>query len=125
MRSRTAGRVVGVDVNPGMLAVARRHGGDIAYVESDGISTPFDDGEFDVATCQFGLMFYPDPAAGIVEMTRVAGRGVVAVWDSIDRSDGHLGLTAQLAASYRTGSDSGSGIGHDVSWYVSSRRFSA
>ena len=92
VKSRTAGRVVGVDVNPGMLAVARRHGGDIAYVESDAVSTPFDDGEFDVATCQFGLMFYPDPAAGIAEMTRVAPRGVIAVWDSIDRSDGYLAM---------------------------------
>ncbi len=91
-RSRTTGRVVGVDVNPGMLTVARRHGGDIDYVRSDAVSTPFDDGEFDVATCQFGLMFFPDPAAGVVEMARVAARGAVAVWDSIDRSDGYLAM---------------------------------
>ena len=40
-----------------------------------------------MATCQFGLMFYPDPSRGIADIARVAGSGTVAVWDSIDRSE--------------------------------------
>lgn len=54
VRSRTTGRIVGIDLNPAMLAVARRHGGAIEYVEGDGQDLPFGTDEFDVATCQFG-----------------------------------------------------------------------
>jgi SAM-dependent methyltransferase len=92
VRSRTTARVVGVDVNPGMLAVARRHGGDIEYVEGDGQDLSFASGEFDVAVCQFGIMFYPDPARGLAELARVGGRGAVAVWDAIARSEGYVAM---------------------------------
>ena len=92
VRSRTTARVVGIDVNPGMLAVARRHGGDIEYAEGDGQDLPFATGEFDVAACQFGVMFYPDPARGLTELARVGGRGALAVWDAIDRSDGYVAM---------------------------------
>ncbi len=92
LRKRTTGRVVGVDVNPGMLAVARCHGGEIEYVEGDGQDLRFGAGEFDLATCQFGLMFYPDPARGLAELARVGCRGVIAVWDSIERSDGYTAM---------------------------------
>lgn len=92
LRSRTTGRVVGVDVNPAMVAVAQRHGGDIEYHEGDATDLGFEERAFDVATCQFGLMFYPDPSRGIAEMARVAGRGIVAVWDSIDRSEGYAAM---------------------------------
>jgi ubiquinone/menaquinone biosynthesis C-methylase UbiE len=92
VRSRTTGRVVGIDVNPAMLAVARRHGGDIEYAEGNGQDLPFGVGEFDVATCQFGIMFYAYPARGLAELARVGRRGAVAVWDSIERSDGYLAM---------------------------------
>ncbi len=91
-RSRTTGRVLGTDVNPAMLAVARHHGGEIEYVEGDGQDLPFAAGEFDVATCQFGVMFYPDPARGLAELARVGRRGAVAVWDSIERSEGYVAM---------------------------------
>ena len=94
VRSRTAGRVVGTDINPAMLAVARRHGGDIEYMEGDGQELPFSTGEFDVATCQFGIMFFPEPAQGLAELARVAHRGAIAVWDSIDRSNGYTAMQA-------------------------------
>jgi len=92
LRELTSGRVVGVDLNPAMVAVARRHGSDIEYGEGDALSLPFADGEFGVAACQFGLMFFADPSAGLREMARVGTRGVVAVWDSIDGSDGYSAM---------------------------------
>jgi SAM-dependent methyltransferase len=92
VRSRTTGRVVGVDVNPAMLAVARRHGGAIEFLEGDGQDLPFATGEFDVAVCQFGVMFYPEPVKGLAELARVGRRGAVAVWDSIERSDGYTAM---------------------------------
>ena len=42
-------------------------------------------------------MFYPDPAAGVAEMARVATRGIVAVWDSIECSDGYLAMQELFA----------------------------
>lgn len=90
--SLTSGRVVGVDVNPAMLAVARRVGDNIEFVEGDAMDLGFEDNAFDVATCQFGVMFYPSPGKGIAEMARVAHRGTVAVWDSIERSDGYTAM---------------------------------
>ena len=92
VRIRTTGRVVGIDVNPAMLAVARRHGGDIEFAEGDGQDLPFGVSEFDGATCQFGMMFYADPARGLTELARAGRRGAVAVWDSIERSDGYLAM---------------------------------
>lgn len=92
VRNRTTGRVVGIDVNPAMLAVARRHGGAIEYTEADGQDLPFGAGEFDVGTCQFGVMFYPHPARGLAELARVGRSGAVAVWDSIERSEGYTAM---------------------------------
>lgn len=92
VRARTSGRVVGVDLNPGMLAVAARRGGDIDYREADAQALPFSDAEFAVAVSQFGLMFLPDPVAGVKEMARVASRGAVAVWGDIGGSDGYAAM---------------------------------
>jgi SAM-dependent methyltransferase len=48
---------------------------------------PFPDRSFDAVVSQFGLMFFPDPVAGLREMMRVlvpGGRLAVAVWGSLD-----------------------------------------
>jgi SAM-dependent methyltransferase len=92
LRRGTTGRVVGVDLNPAMLAVAEGHGGDIEYLQADAAALPFTDRSFDVATCQFGLMFMPDPGRVLAEMSRVARRGTVAVWDAIERSSGYSAM---------------------------------
>ena len=92
LRERTSGRVVGVDLNPAMLEVAGRRGPDIDWIEADAAALPFDDGAFGLATCQFGLMFFPEPALCLAEMARVARGGTLAVWDVIDRSPGYLAM---------------------------------
>lgn len=92
VRRRTSGEVTGVDISSDMLAVARRHGGDVNYRVADAQQLPFEAAEFDLAVSQFGVMFLPDPAAGVAEMARVARRGLVAVWDGIGRSDGYTAM---------------------------------
>jgi SAM-dependent methyltransferase len=74
------GRVVGVDINDGMLAVARRVRPDIDWRQGDVARLPFPDGSFDAVLCQMALMFFPDRTAAVREMSRV-GRpgGVVAL----------------------------------------------
>lgn len=92
VRARTAARVVGVDINPAMISVALRRGGEIAYVLGDAANLDFDDKEFDVAVSQFGLMFLENPSRAVDEMVRVSDRGVVAVWGPIDTSDGYMSM---------------------------------
>ena len=74
------GRVVGVDLNAGMLAVARRVRPDIDWRQGDVADLPFADGSFDTVLCQMALMFFPDRDRALREMARVARPGgVVAV----------------------------------------------
>jgi SAM-dependent methyltransferase len=75
------GKVVGLDLNPGMLAVAAaRAAGEpptsasITWQEANAARMPFPDAAFDVAYCQLGLQFFPDRPAALREMNRVLGR---------------------------------------------------
>ena len=83
------GRLAGLDMTPGMLEVASRVAGDdgTEWIEGDATSMPFEDGSFDVLTCQQGLQFFPDREAGVREFRRViapGGRALVACWTSLE-----------------------------------------
>ena len=83
---RTRARVVGIDVNPGMLAVARRVEPGIEWLEADAVALPFADGSFDTVLCQASLMFVPEPERALGEMARVVAPGGtvgVQVWDRL------------------------------------------
>ncbi len=98
--TRPDGSVVGVDINPGMLAVARSKDPGIDWHEAPAEALPFDAEEFDAVLSQFGLMFFRDRNAAIREMLRVlrpGGRLVVAVWDSLESTPGYSGITQLLA----------------------------
>jgi ubiquinone/menaquinone biosynthesis C-methylase UbiE len=72
------GTVAGLDVNPGMLAVARSAtppGMPIEWHEASAESMPLSDASFDVVLCQMGLQFMPDKQAALREMRRVLVRG--------------------------------------------------
>jgi len=73
------GRVVGLDLNPGMLAVARRIRPDLAWCLGDAGALPFPDDTFDAALCQMALMFFPDRRRALTEMNRVARGFTVCV----------------------------------------------
>ena len=85
--SRAGGAgVVGLDLNAGMLAVARERSPAIAWREGAAESLPFPDRSFDAVVSQFGLMFFQDRRAAIREMHRVlrpGGRLAIAVWNSL------------------------------------------
>jgi SAM-dependent methyltransferase len=85
------GTVVGVDVAPGMLAVARAvaapAGAAIQWREGEAGALPADDGAFDLVLCQQGLQFFPDRAGAAREMRRAlrdGGRAVLAVWKGLE-----------------------------------------
>jgi SAM-dependent methyltransferase len=79
-RVGSGGRVVGVDLNPAMLEVARTVRPDIEWRQGDAEDLPFETGSFDVALCQSALFFFPDPGRAVREMARVVGpAGTVAI----------------------------------------------
>ncbi|MGI8794447.1 MAG: methyltransferase domain-containing protein [Acidimicrobiales bacterium] len=87
-----AGSVTGLDLGPGMLAVAESIEPEVRWTEGDAGQLPFDDDEFDAVVSQFGLMFFPDRVRAIGEMLRCAkpnARVVVAVWESLQRSEAY------------------------------------
>ncbi|WP_167784611.1 methyltransferase domain-containing protein [Ramlibacter rhizophilus] len=70
------GSVVGLDVNPGMLAVARSVTPKLAidWREGSAEAIPFPDATFDVVLCQMGLQFVPNKLGALREMRRVLAR---------------------------------------------------
>jgi ubiquinone/menaquinone biosynthesis C-methylase UbiE len=72
------GTVAGLDVNPGMLAVARKATGEnvaIHWYEANAEAIPLPDGCFDVVLCQMGLQFMPGRVSALQEMRRVLAAG--------------------------------------------------
>jgi ubiquinone/menaquinone biosynthesis C-methylase UbiE len=72
------GIVVGIDIDAGMLAVARSvtpAGLEIAWREGSAESLPLEDESFDVALCQMSLQFVDDPRKALAEMHRVLRPG--------------------------------------------------
>ena len=103
-RIGAAGQVTGVDLNPGMLDVARAVAGEagqaIAWREGNLESLPFADGVFDVVLCQQGLQFCPDKAAAVSELHRVlreGGRLALSVWRDIRHFPYMIAITSALA----------------------------
>jgi ubiquinone/menaquinone biosynthesis C-methylase UbiE len=88
----TAGRVVGLDYNPGMLAVARSirtASTPIEWIEGSALDLPFEEKSFDVVLCQLGLQFFPDRPLALREMRRVLvqqGRVALSVYSPIERT---------------------------------------
>jgi ubiquinone/menaquinone biosynthesis C-methylase UbiE len=91
-------RIVGVDVAPAMLAVARAVDQTIDWRQGNAAALPVSDEEqFTVLTCHQGLQFMPDKPAVMREMRRVlapAGRLAIAAWSSLE----HLGGMVELNA---------------------------
>lgn len=77
-RAAPGGRVLGVDLSPGMTEVARRRHAGLAgleYVVGDALALPVPDGDFDAATIAFGMRNLPDYERGFAEMARAVRPG--------------------------------------------------
>ena len=99
------GRVVGTDLNPGMIEAARaaserEAATNIDWRISDAAALPFENGGFDVVLCQQGLQFFPDRVGALREMRRVlrlGGRLAFTVWSAIGDTPYQAALAAALA----------------------------
>jgi ubiquinone/menaquinone biosynthesis C-methylase UbiE len=102
-RVGATGTVVGLDINPGMLAVARSAttpGIRIDWRQANAEDIPFPDQAFDLVMCQQGLQFFPNKPVALCEMRRVlalGGRLAISVWRDIEHIPGYLALAEALA----------------------------
>lgn len=89
------GAVTGLDVNDGMLAVARKADDRVTWREGVAEALPFPDAGFDHVLSQFALMFFTDQVAGLREMHRVlrpGGSVAIATWSEVSRSPGYAAM---------------------------------
>jgi ubiquinone/menaquinone biosynthesis C-methylase UbiE len=109
-RVAPGGAVVGLDLSPNMLNVARtaaeREGLPIEWRQGRAEALEFASASFDVVLCQHALQFIPDKPKALAEARRVlvsGGRIAVAVWQGLDRhpfyEELHQAIVGQLGAS--------------------------
>jgi SAM-dependent methyltransferase len=87
------GRVTATDLGPGMMSlaeeIARKQGlTNIEFREADAEALPFTDESYDVLTCRFGIMFFPDLGKALRECLRVVksgGRAAFVAWGKMDQ----------------------------------------
>lgn len=80
------------DISEAMLNHGRRQLGDETGIEwrvADATKLPFEDARFGAVVCAFGIMFFPDKAAGMREARRVlkqGGKYFFNVWDGVENN---------------------------------------
>jgi ubiquinone/menaquinone biosynthesis C-methylase UbiE len=90
-----SGHVMAADVSPAMAGKARERLGkapNASVAVEDGQALSFADCSFDVALCNLGLMFFPEPVRGLSEfrrLLRLGGRVAVSVNTVVERSYNH------------------------------------
>ena len=78
-------RIVGVDLNPSMIAKSKSltGGSRIEWFQSDVAALPFKNHSFSLAICQQGLQYFPQKETALSEIRRVVepgGRLALTVW---------------------------------------------
>jgi len=103
------GTVTGLDLNPGMLAVARSlplaTDLRVEFQEGSAMALPFANASFDVVLCQQGLQFFPDRLAALRQMHRVLvpqGQLGLSVWRPIQHNP-YIAALAKAAARHVSG----------------------
>jgi ubiquinone/menaquinone biosynthesis C-methylase UbiE len=112
-RVGSGGTVVGLDINEGMLEVARKVSSGahpaIKWQQGDANDMPLLDSAFDAVFCQQALQFFPDRLAALREMRRVLAtnrRLALSVLRSTEHNPGY-GLLADTLQRH-VGADAGS-----------------
>lgn len=79
------------DLNQAMVTFGSRNPQPrVRWSAVDATALPFPDGAFDLAVCQFGVMFFPHRGRAFREARRVLAPGgtyLFSVWDGIDQND--------------------------------------
>ena len=98
-----SGKVTGLDIDLGYLAVARSippaSGGTADFHEGSALEMPFEDGSFDLVLCQQGLQFFHGRPAALAEIKRVlrpGGKAALSVWRKVKFCPGHNALSVAM-----------------------------
>ena len=97
--------LVATDLSPAMIEHATSVGTarPVEWQVADALNLPFPDDGFDAVVCQFGVMFFPDRAAGYREALRVLRPGgwfLFNAWDRIEHNDFAHVVSVALATRY-------------------------
>lgn len=102
-RSGPSGRVVGIDIDRGMLSVAQAasiaEGVSVDYQYGSASELPFSAESFDAVMCLQGVQYFPDPLRALQEFRRVLRGGsilVIVTWTEIQNCKGHWALVSAL-----------------------------
>jgi SAM-dependent methyltransferase len=101
-----SGHVVATDLGPGMIGLAEELAKskglrNIEFRVADVEALPFQDATFDVVSCRFGVMFFPEQVKAFRECRRVlklGGRVAFVVWGK--REQPFLGTTVGVLTKY-------------------------
>ncbi|HKP36625.1 MAG TPA: class I SAM-dependent methyltransferase [Pyrinomonadaceae bacterium] len=101
------GSVMCTDAVPAMVEAAQREAQrrgttNIRFRQASADSLPFGESTFDAAVCRLGVMFLPNPLAGLSEMLRVTkgnGRISLAVWGKSEQNPFSYSIT-QIVSRY-------------------------
>jgi ubiquinone/menaquinone biosynthesis C-methylase UbiE len=107
-RSGHGGRVLGVDLSPGMLAAARAAAPGASLAVGDAAALPLADGTADLTLAPHMLYHVPDPRAAVAELRRVTRPGgqllvVLNGTDHLAELRGLVAATAEAAGEPVTG----------------------
>jgi ubiquinone/menaquinone biosynthesis C-methylase UbiE len=98
-------RPIGIDISPGMIAIAKSAHPGIDFRVAEVERLPFADDSFDAIVCNFGLGHFPDPESAITECVRTLKRGgriALSWWDDPSRQR-IQGLFREAIAARRAG----------------------
>ena len=98
-RAQPGGSVLGIDISPAMIGVARRRFAGrpgLQFMVGDALALPTEDGTFDAATIAFGMRNLPDYAKGFAELARSVRPGGRVVCLEIARPRSRLARMLQF-----------------------------
>jgi ubiquinone/menaquinone biosynthesis C-methylase UbiE len=75
IEKRFSGEIIGVDIDPSMLAQASHHTSRSCFLRSDAHVLPFASDAFDLIICHFLLLWVKDPISVVREMKRLTRPG--------------------------------------------------
>lgn len=101
VRALPDAEITATDLNPGMVTWAAAKVPEATWQVEDAQQLSLPDGSFDLVTCLFGAMFFPDKPRAFAEAARVLttdGHLLYAIWDVVAGSPFTLAMVESLNA---------------------------
>jgi SAM-dependent methyltransferase len=95
--------VTATDLNDAMVDVGRANTPGATWRQADAMDLPFENGQFDLVACEFGVMFFPDKPAAFAEARRVLsadGTLLVSIWDTVETNAFAAAVIAGLGRAF-------------------------